>query len=341
MKGRATHGGTLFTTASTSFFGGITLAPASIDFLAAGESLRTLSTGIGALVPNSYPQFNLLYGARFETVLTGYDPVVNVFNLTADQLERTHTLRISAPGGATVILNVSGSSAVFASQGLFLSGITANRVLFNFPDALSLYIGNIEIHGSVLAPRADVTFPAGQLNGHLVVKSLYGQGQMNHQIFWGCIPQVCTNPEGCDDGGEGPPLLISACTLTVDSWTHHLSAISGTLPLGLGAESGPYRVQVSSIELAYEILLEQAFSGGGNGITRLYAELLAARLNQAHGVSVSVVAGILGAADGFLAWHTAADWNGLSSTDKADVEAWVQALLNFNTGVTGPGRCHI
>ncbi|WP_167757823.1 hypothetical protein [Deinococcus fonticola] len=45
------------------------------------------------------------------------------------------------------------------------------------------------------------------------------------------------------------------------------------------------------------------------------------------------------AADPFLALHDSASWATLSKADRAQVNAWMSALDDYNNGLTGPGHC--
>jgi len=69
-----------------------------------------------------------------------------------------------------------------------------------------------------------------------------------------------------------------------------------------------------------------------NGITKLYAQLLATKLNIANGVNGASVASVIASADAFLAIKDWTYWNSLSKADKNMVLGWMLALNNFNNG---------
>ena len=73
---------------------------------------------------------------------------------------------------------------------VYSGGITRDHVLFNFNQATSLMMSEISIEGTIIAPHADVSFPTGMLNGHLVANSFTGAGQFNYAPFTGCLPVV-------------------------------------------------------------------------------------------------------------------------------------------------------
>jgi hypothetical protein len=82
--------------------------------------------------------------------------------------------------GATLIVNVSGSSALF--QGGY-QAFNGYNVLFNFADATSLSI-NTGANVSILAPNAVVSGGQGVINGNVVVDSWASQVQINASNFF-------------------------------------------------------------------------------------------------------------------------------------------------------------
>jgi len=64
---------------------------------------------------------------------------VNVFKVRGADLAQTKELRITAPAGATVIVNIGGDNVRLASHELKLSGgIGPQNVVYNFYEATSL-----------------------------------------------------------------------------------------------------------------------------------------------------------------------------------------------------------
>jgi choice-of-anchor A domain-containing protein len=82
--------------------------------------------------------------------------------------------------GATLIVNVSGSSALL--QGGY-QAFDGYNVLFNFADATSLSI-NTGANVSILAPKASVNGGQGVINGNVVVDSWASQVQINATNFF-------------------------------------------------------------------------------------------------------------------------------------------------------------
>ena len=135
----------------------------------------------------------------------------------------------------------------------------------------------------------------------------------------------------------------SGCTLTIGYWKTHAGLgpqadlMLGKLPVSLGTAGGAKTVTVTTEAQAVTIL---GLAGdASNGFNKLYAQLLAAKLNIAAGASASSVATTIGQADKYLATHDASDWSKLSKTDKSRVLSWASTLDKYNNGLIGPGHC--
>lgn len=141
----------------------------------------------------------------------------------------------------------------------------------------------------------------------------------------------------------------SGCTLTIGYWKNHAGfgpqadMLTPLLPkwLGLPLPLGK-SVNVNSAELAIQFL---SFRGSNNlfaasnGINKLYAQLLAAKLNIASGADNSAITPTILAADTFLWARDSLDWSKLSKADKTKVLNWADMLDNFNNGLAGPSHC--
>ena len=136
------------------------------------------------------------------------------------------------------------------------------------------------------------------------------------------------------------------CTLTIGFWKNHAgfgpqeNVVSPLLPLWLGTEGGLNSIAASDSTTAHDILTQQVYGDPSNGITKLYAQMLAARLNIANGADAAAVSDALAAADAFLTSHDWNDWNDdLSSADKKMITGWKSIFDDFNNGIIGPGHC--
>jgi hypothetical protein len=120
---------------------------------------------------------------------------------------------------------------------------------------------------------------------------------------------------------------------TIGYWKTHAGfhgknadRVSEHLPLWLGTAGGAKSVQVLSAAQAVEILS----SMGANGIDKLKAQLLAAKLNVSAGVPDTSISGTIAAADSFLASNGSEDWASLSKANQKVVLGWMTALDIFN-----------
>jgi len=190
-------------------------APSPIDFTAAGDELTALSDYYASLPSPggvTHPA-----GAGGFITLTGASPTLNVFTISSRDLSLASTqgVSIDAPAGSTVLVNVipdAGSGGTAADLGNYksfpLQGVDSRHVLYNIPLAATLSFGNEDLHGSILAPRATVSFMNGALFGALVGKAWLdvappnstgevelppnSTGQVNLPPFQGCIPRPNT-----------------------------------------------------------------------------------------------------------------------------------------------------
>ncbi|KAA0259632.1 MAG: choice-of-anchor A family protein [Chlorobiota bacterium] len=153
-----------------------------IDFATATTYLEGLSTQLGGYAPNGTTTF------QWGTLnLSNGDPFFNIFSVNAADLNAAHTVEINVPNGATVLVNIYGTTVDW-NGGLFVNGTSIRNVIYNFPEATAITISGIDVKGSFLAPFADLTFPAGIITGQTIVKSMTGSGQFNLSPFIGNVP---------------------------------------------------------------------------------------------------------------------------------------------------------
>jgi len=156
------------------------------DFSSSGQYLQDLSLSVSTLAATGSVTNN--YGSY---VLTGtYSSTMEVFSLTADQLCNSYGFTINGiQSTASLFINVAGSSISCGNFGM--QGYSANKAVFNFFEATSVSIFNIQWQGSILAPLADATnFGNGVINGQVFLNSISESGNCN-QINWvpftGCV----------------------------------------------------------------------------------------------------------------------------------------------------------
>jgi choice-of-anchor A domain-containing protein len=94
----------------------------------------------------------------------------------------------NVPQQHTTVINMIGEEC---KLNVAVAHDNPRRVIWNFPDANKLTIGNL-IEGSILAPFAAIN-ATGMINGQVIAGSWYGAGQQNHYPFNGCLPRTLSS----------------------------------------------------------------------------------------------------------------------------------------------------
>ncbi|PYH83731.1 hypothetical protein BO82DRAFT_33485 [Aspergillus uvarum CBS 121591] len=310
------------------------------------------------------------------TVRTWIDGQVCIHNGGSVATENLQsTLKVTQPPSSTVILSpqldvsakpvlAAGESYCYpysidipsANSGTYK--VTADTTITNHSGHLGVPFGPNE--------SATTTIPATETlvhNSVTVSDTLQGSlgqfsddGTKSYTRTFTCANEG-ENPNTAsityDDGSPGPsdPATVTVkctgggggggggCTRTIGYWKNHPEAITSPtnlLPIWLGTEGGSKSVKVESAAQAVTI---EGIPTASNGIDKLYAQLLAAKLNIKSGADGSAVASTIQAADAFLATYNSGDWASLTNAQKSQVNGWATTLDNYNNGVTGPGHC--
>lgn len=167
---------------AVSITGGTLRKDSPIDFAAAKVYLENLSAQLSAYSVNgtTTAQWNGI-------VLSGVDPYLNVFKVSGSVMSTSTNLEINVPNSSVVLVNIDGTNVSW-NGGLTVNGTSICNVLYNFYEATDITIQGIDVRGSILAPFAALNFPAGVVNGQVIVKSMTGSGQFNNTIFTGHLP---------------------------------------------------------------------------------------------------------------------------------------------------------
>jgi hypothetical protein len=142
----------------------------------------------------------------------------------------------------------------------------------------------------------------------------------------------------------------SGCTRTIGYWKTHAGlgkgkqadVVSPLLPIWLGTAVGAKSINVTTAALAVQLLSMNGSNNvhdASNGINKLYAQLLGAKLNKASGATTGGVSTTMSAADSFLANNNSLNWAGLTATQQATVNAWMTKLDSYNNGNEGTLHC--
>ncbi len=138
---------------------------------------------------------------------------------------------------------------------------------------------------------------------------------------------------------------MQGCTRSKGYWKNHAGfgpqkdAVSDLLPIWLGFPDSAAAFGVTDARTAVDILQMKTYGEPSNGITKLYAQLLAAKLNIAAGADGSAIDHAIEGADLFLGTHDWRSWESLSKTDQKQVLTWMGTLGEYNEGLIGPGAC--
>lgn len=153
-----------------------------IDFKKAKDYLEGLSTTLSGYT--STGSVSLQFGGLN---LVSSNPYLNVFTVNAEDINACNSVQIEAPNASVVVVNIMGDNINWHG-GLTVSGTVMNNVLYNFPEAKNIKISGIDLTGSVLAPFAEIDYPAGVQHGQMICKSIHGSGQFNLAPFKGNVP---------------------------------------------------------------------------------------------------------------------------------------------------------
>lgn len=184
-NGSATYGGIGTFISFGSPNGDVIQTDPAIDFAAAKAALIRESNSYAALGgTNVTREYTSLY-------LRGSDTGLNVFYLAPGSFAGIYSLNISVPTGSTVLVNVAGLDNKLTG-GMSTGGLGAEKVLFNFFETTSLQLSGMGFQGTILAPKAAMTFNNGNIDGSLIVASLTGTGESHYRLFNGTLPAAHT-----------------------------------------------------------------------------------------------------------------------------------------------------
>ena len=125
-----------------------------------------LSSGLIAAMGDRGVVTNELDKSDHIMTFVGDDPILNVFNVSASDWSGTgNDILIRAPEYSTVVFNIHGTAVEFDGGRIVLTGVTNDRILFNYADALDIRTTGFTHEGAVLAPYADGTFSGGYFAG--------------------------------------------------------------------------------------------------------------------------------------------------------------------------------
>ncbi len=149
------------------------------------------------------------------------------------------------------------------------------------------------------------------------------------------------------DQDAGMYMPDDGCTRSKGYWKNHAGfgpqddMVTDLLPIWLGHDLGDSAksMAVTDAQMAVDILHQHVYDHPSNGITKLYAQLLAAKLNIANGANGGDVEDYIMEADDFLTDYDWMDWDDLEKDQQKEVLEWKDIFDDYNKGEIGPGHC--
>ena len=268
-NGNVVYGDTTNLPINQTSVDGLVRHDSPINFASAKTYLENLSTTLSTYSVNGTTK--LEYS---QLTFTGSDPHLNVFYVNATDLDKATSDSIIVPNGSSVLININGDNFTW-SGGLEIAGTAINNVLFNFYNASSFKIQNIDVRGSILAPFAGINFESGVQNGQMIANSITGKGQFNNALFYGNIPTLkqitniatisgsLTNDDNISNNSAGVQITVNNSNTTPNTGNN-----------GSGSTEGTWQ-QVGSFTDG-EIVYSMCFDGNGNS----YAGTLGGKISK-------------------------------------------------------------
>lgn len=263
------------------------------------------------------------------------------FYFNAEPLDKV--LIVSADGDADDPLASTAADSKIDLDFSGMTSVTCYRVtLIDVDDTES---GRARFYGTAGQELLDLPFTVTGNNG--VAQLDFGSisGVQRVELALGgavAIDRFCFQADTLPDPVD---TLADGCTRTIGFWKNHTGfgpqddKVSALLPIELGAHGGGQSLMVGDAATARDVLKQNVYGHPSNGVTKLYAQLLAAKLNVASGASDADIAAELVAADAFLALHAPEDWSSLDAAEQDGTLFWKDAFDAYNNGVIGPGHC--
>lgn len=139
----------------------------------------------------------------------------------------------------------------------------------------------------------------------------------------------------------------SGCTLTIGYWRNHngfvgknADRVTPLLPIDLGCPPTKGASVTTALQSTSILQFNGLEGGASNGLNRLAAQLLAAKLNLANGATNTIDSTITDA-DGFLCSYGFApgSWDSLSRPVRNSINDAMRKLDRYNNGLEGTPHC--
>nr|MBV6628514.1 choice-of-anchor A family protein [Oceanococcus sp. HetDA_MAG_MS8] len=155
-------------------------APLPLDIEDTQSELLALADWLATLPANGSAEFS--FGGLSLSGDGASD--LQIFELSGAEVLTAHTFALSGiPENAHIVFNIDGEQTGLTNMGLGSLTAHRERTVFNFYQATTLELRGVDVQGSVLAPRADISQPQGALNGTIVSQSWNGTMSLAHVPF--------------------------------------------------------------------------------------------------------------------------------------------------------------
>ncbi len=159
---------------------------------------------------------------------------------------------------------------------------------------------------------------------------------------------ACITIEPGDElfGWDAGLFAYEGCTFGKGYWKNHAGfgpqddMLSILLPVWLGHDDGDKSIEITDAQTAVDILTQHIYGHPSNGITKLYAHLLTAKLNIVNFSNPEDAYDTIDEIDDFLSEHDWNDWDDLDKDQQKQVNQWKGHIEEYNEGLTGPGHCN-
>ncbi|MEK4004075.1 Ig-like domain-containing protein [Paenibacillus sp. FSL H3-0333] len=200
-----------------------------IDFTAAKNYLENFSASYANASTN---------GTIEPYALTGNN-TVNTFRLANNYFNQNLWPSLTAKSGSSVVIILPGETVTIKSTFTSINGITGSNILYLFPEATSINISNVDMKGSILAPKARVNFTNGQVHGNIVAASINSSSLIANLPYKGQLPVFPTpaptatpSPTPVPTTAPRATLVFSPITLTVIQPVTDIQLAGTTLVVG-------------------------------------------------------------------------------------------------------------
>lgn len=252
---------------------------------------------------------------------------------------------VSTPASLSIVVTAgaTGAPAGFSLQWMTAADYALNNNTWSDTPCKASFSGNANLSRYNLAAGESVTLVVGEFlfdNGastncaqelmcgtdYVFRAFAHANSKMNRSLF---SANVTCSTSPCNPPSEG-------CTYTQGYWKTH-----GPIPTGNNVNEWTVTSLVLGTVNYTDLELLSIFNtpASGNGLIALAHQLIAAKLNIAHGSDGTAVASAISAADALIGGNVVPPL-GTGYLAPSATSALITTLANYNEGAIGPGHCN-